>query len=266
MVVREALRPTSADVLCASWCLGNVSVHGSLLSLSGPAQSAERHSGGVSGRTRCPDKAHLAANYCLYCTAWTPVHREAPKAPEPAPPSMARPDVGCDRGAWRSLSDPAPRSVGDAGALGEAAAACSCDGHRRAGRDRGVTPGPEGQTCDAAVVVSARVDGARHAGDDTSCVEVGDPAGLDRPLAYRDAGKRKPPGPVPPDVRSQARALMCSATRSAFAAIVSAGFITGRDGKNEASTTYRFSTSWARHVGSRTLFAGSSPARTVPAW
>ena len=47
-------------------------------------------------------------------------------------------------------------------------------------------------------------------------------------------------------------AVMWSATRSACATIVSPGLTAADDGKNDASTTNRFSTSWARQNGSST--------------
>src|SRR5581483_3186995 len=65
--------------------------------------------------------------------------------------------------------------------------------------------------------------------------------------------------------------LHCSAfarkwwpTRSACAAMVSAGLTAAEDGKNPASTTYKLSWSQALHQGSSAERAGSSPKRTVP--
>ena len=57
---------------------------------------------------------------------------------------------------------------------------------------------------------------------------------------------------------------MWSATRSACAMIVSPGFTAADDGKNDASTTYRFSTSCARQYVSRTDALGSVPNTSVP--
>src|SRR5215217_8351429 len=59
-------------------------------------------------------------------------------------------------------------------------------------------------------------------------------------------------------------AATVGATRSAFAAIVSAGLRAADDGKKLLSTTKRFLTSWLRQLGSSTLAAGSVPATAVP--
>ena len=59
---------------------------------------------------------------------------------------------------------------------------------------------------------------------------------------------------------------MWSATRSACATIVSAGFTAADEGKNDASTTNRFSTSCARQNGSSTDARGSVPNTSVPHW
>ena len=48
--------------------------------------------------------------------------------------------------------------------------------------------------------------------------------------------------------------------------IVSPGFTAADEGKNEASTTKRFSTSWARQNGSSTESRGSVPNTSVPHW
>ena len=56
----------------------------------------------------------------------------------------------------------------------------------------------------------------------------------------------------------------CAATRKALAATVKLGFKPALEGKNEASTTYRLSTSCARFCGSSTLVVGSVPKRHVP--
>ena len=48
--------------------------------------------------------------------------------------------------------------------------------------------------------------------------------------------------------------------------MVSAGFTAAEEGKNDASTTNRLSTSWLRHHGSSTDVLGSSPKTSVPHW
>jgi len=60
--------------------------------------------------------------------------------------------------------------------------------------------------------------------------------------------------------------LIWSATRSACAMMVSAGFTAADDGKNDASTTNRFSTSCVRQNGSSTDVFGSAPKHNVPHW
>ena len=57
---------------------------------------------------------------------------------------------------------------------------------------------------------------------------------------------------------------MCSATRIACAAMVSAGLTAADDGKKEASTTNRLSCSKARQNSFRAAVLGSLPKRTVP--
>ena len=57
-----------------------------------------------------------------------------------------------------------------------------------------------------------------------------------------------------------------SATRSACAAMVSAGLTAAELGRKAASTTNRFEWSWARQNGSSADVAGSVPNRTVPHW
>ncbi len=59
---------------------------------------------------------------------------------------------------------------------------------------------------------------------------------------------------------------MWSATRKACAAIVSAGLTAADEGKNEASTTKRFSTSCVRQNGSSTDVRGPVPKHSVPHW
>src|SRR5688572_13709010 len=58
--------------------------------------------------------------------------------------------------------------------------------------------------------------------------------------------------------------LMWSATRSACAAIVSAGLTAADEGKNDASTTKRFSTSCVRHNVFNTDDRASVPKHIVP--
>lgn len=58
---------------------------------------------------------------------------------------------------------------------------------------------------------------------------------------------------------------MASPTRSALAAIVRLGLTPPPVGRNDASTTNRFSTPRRRHQGSSGAVFGSSPKRTVPA-
>jgi hypothetical protein len=60
------------------------------------------------------------------------------------------------------------------------------------------------------------------------------------------------------------RAAICGATRKALAAIVRLGLIAPLRGMNEASTTYRSSTSCIRQSRSSTLEARSSPNLQVP--
>src|SRR5215468_2711533 len=67
-------------------------------------------------------------------------------------------------------------------------------------------------------------------------------------------------------IRLRSLLRMWSATRSACATIVSAGFTAADDGKNDASTTNRFSTSCARQNGSSTDVRGSVPKTIVPHW
>src|SRR5205085_4581280 len=64
----------------------------------------------------------------------------------------------------------------------------------------------------------------------------------------------------------RSRAMMWSATRSACATIVRPGFTAADEGKNDASTTKRFSTSWVRQNGSSTDARGSVPNTSVPHW
>ena len=79
-----------------------------------------------------------------------------------------------------------------------------------------------------------------------------------------------PSKPTPPPrirrstVGSSCSPASASATRRAFAAIVRLGFVPLLDGKNDASTTQRFSTPWARLSRSSTAASGSSPKRQVP--
>ena len=48
--------------------------------------------------------------------------------------------------------------------------------------------------------------------------------------------------------------------------IVNPGFTAADDGKNDASTTNKFGTSWARQKGSSTDRRGSVPKQNVPHW
>ena len=48
--------------------------------------------------------------------------------------------------------------------------------------------------------------------------------------------------------------------------MVSDGFMAALEGKNDASTTYKLSTSHALHSGSSTDVAGSLPKQSVPHW
>src|ERR1700722_614442 len=57
-----------------------------------------------------------------------------------------------------------------------------------------------------------------------------------------------------------------SEARSAWAAIVSAGFTAADDGRNEASIKNKFLWSWLRQNGSNADVAGSVPKRIVPHW
>src|SRR5205085_999477 len=59
---------------------------------------------------------------------------------------------------------------------------------------------------------------------------------------------------------------MWSATRSAWATMVRPGLTAPDEGKNDASTTNRFSTSCARQNESSTEVRGSVPKQSVPHW